>query len=240
MLVHEVFRPQVMSYGIVPTRSEEEVLDVLMELPKQEKTHRTSLYQISKLSLSLDVEGITDKLKERWSHPVAVPDVGALRLHLQRPLEEQEKIPISKRKFGWLCTPYSEGSRVDELSAEQLSTLFRVSKDEGASEFEDLFKNAINYAPPPTGTEDLFHYTYDNSIGRILQNILSKTTAIRNSNRNTSTALQWPDYGLIVNSHCILRGEEKGSDTSGNPEQELCLKLHRWEYDPLLYILGLL
>ncbi len=63
---------------------------------------------------------------------------------------------------------------------------------------------------------------------------------IHNRNENTSTALKWPDYGFLLYRHCILRGEEKGNGTSGDPKKELLDKLVCWTYKPLKYILGLL
>ena len=182
---------------------------------------------------------IANKLRERWAKPVALPDVQGLRNYLQLALTDEEKVPISKMTFDSLCTPRSWESCQNELTEEQLSTLFRVSEDEQASLIEVLFMNVIAFEPPPDGTEDRFHSTYDNSITRIIESILSNANTIRNSNRNTSTALQWPDYGLLLNNHCIVRGEEEGTETGGNPEEELSSKL-KWEQDPLQYILGLL
>jgi hypothetical protein len=240
MLAHEDFRPQVISSGVLRTRSEE-APDVLMPLLKKQKTRRTSLYQISKLSLSLDVVDITEELVARWARPVPAPGVEALRTHLRQPLKEEDKIPISKKLFDRLCVRYPQGSRVNALSSHELSTLFRVSGDECAYDLQTLFQYAIQSEPPPTGTEDLFHSIYGINIAKIIEFILSNATSIRNSNRNSSTALQRPDYGLIVNTHCILRGEEKGSGTPGDPEKELLLKLRRgWDHNPLRYTLGLL
>src|SRR5258707_7174014 len=117
-----------MSCGVVRTRSEQqEALDILMPLPKRQKIHRTSLYQISKFSLSLDVGDITRELKERWSRPVSAPSVGLLSTYLQQALTEPEKIPISQKRFDQLCVAYSRESSMSALSAQELSTLFRVS-----------------------------------------------------------------------------------------------------------------
>jgi len=41
----------------------------------------------------------------------------------------------------------------------------------------------------------------------------------------------------LVNNHCLLRGEEKGENSSGNPKDELENKI-KWTYDPLLFIFG--
>jgi hypothetical protein len=210
-----------------------------MPLPKRLKTTCTSLYQISKLGLSLDVGDITDKLLARWSRLVPASSVDDLLVHLQQPLSEEEKIPISQHTFDGLCVPYS--GNVSALNPEQLSALFRVSADERAKCIKRLFSSAIETIPPPTGTEELFHSIYDINISYILRFILPDTTPIRNNNRETSTALQRPDYGLLVNGHCLFRGEEKGSQSSGDPARELLDKLLEvWGYSPLRYITGLL
>ena len=81
------------------------------------------------------------------------------------------------------------------------------------------------------------------NISRILKFILSGATitqSIRNSNENRITGLKWPDYGVLLYGHCILRGEEKGDGASGDPRRELLDKLARWSYKPLKYILGLM
>jgi hypothetical protein len=230
------------SCNVVRTRSEEEASDTLMPLPKRLKTTCTLLYQISKLrsklSLSFDVVDITRDLVARWSRPVPAPSVEALRLYLQQPLTEEEKIPISQSNFDRLCVPFSTESPGSALCAQQLSTLFRVSPDQRARSIKASFLAAIQSAPPQIGTEDCFHGTYDKNISDILKITLSGSTVIRNSNRNTSTALKRPDYGLIVNGHCIFRGEENGSESDGDPERELLEKI-RYIY-ALLYVLGLL
>src|SRR5260221_13695225 len=100
-----------MSYGVACTQSEQqEVLDILMPLPKRQKIHHMSLYQISKFSLSLDVGDITQELKERWSQPISTPSIGLLSTYLQQALTAEEKIPISQKHFDQLCVAYSRES----------------------------------------------------------------------------------------------------------------------------------
>ena len=166
-------------------------------------------------------------------------DLPAVHTHLQRPLVEDEKIPISKEIFDWLSRPPPSVEFPElDTTAEDLATLFRVSTDEHAVDVERRFTSAVESRPPTDGTEDLFHSTWDDNITRILKLILGNVKPIRNSNRNTSTALKRPDYGLLVNNSCIFRGEENGSDSGDDPAQELVEKLI-WTYSPLPYILGL-
>jgi hypothetical protein len=179
-------------------------------------------------------------LVAKWSQPTPAPNLQDLRNYLQQPLAENEKIPITQSTFDFLTR---DTSFIDHptsaLSAEQLEILFRVSTEERAKVVEVPFVSAIESTPPVSGTEDLFHSTWDANISGILRLILPDAEPIRNSNRNTSTALKRPDYGFLIKNHCIVRGEEKGSESSGDPERELVDKLV-WTYHPLPCILGLL
>jgi hypothetical protein len=175
---------------------------------------------------------------ERWSRPVTATSLEILRTHLQQPLTEEEKIPIPQRQFDKLCVPYSSASPENALSPKQASTLFRVSTDEDALSASNRLLSAIDFPSPRNGTEDRFHTMWDKNISEVLHLILSEAMPIRNSNKNTSTALKLPDYGFLFKNHCVLRGEEKGTDTAGDPKRELVDKL-KWIYHPLPYILGL-
>jgi len=78
-----------MSCCVVRARSEEEeALDTLMPLPKRLKTTCTSLYQISKLGLSLDVGDIPSKLVVRWSQLVPASSIDDLLIRLQQLLSD--------------------------------------------------------------------------------------------------------------------------------------------------------
>jgi hypothetical protein len=176
---------------------------------------------------------------DKWLQPIPVLNLQDLHIYLQQPLAEDEKIPIPQDEFDRLSTnPSVAVSPELALIAEQLETLYRVSTDERAHDIQRLFSYAIEQVPLSNGTEEAFHAMWDENISNILKLILSYAQSIRNSNRNTSTALKRPDYGLLIKNHCILRGEEKGSNTAGNPAEELVDKLI-WTYDPLPYILGL-
>jgi hypothetical protein len=176
----------------------------------------------------------------KWLQPISTLSLSNLHIYLQQPLAEDEKIPIPQDIFDWMSrNPSFFESPELELSAEQLATLFRVSRDERAWSAQVPFVFAIESEAPASGREDVFHSTWDNNISRIFRLILSDAESIRNSNRNCSTALKRPDYGLLLKGHCVLRGKEKGSDPVGDPKQELVEKLI-WQYSPLSYILGLL
>jgi hypothetical protein len=179
---------------------------------------------------------------QKWKRPIPEQALSLqnLSVHLQQPLAEDEKIPISQDQFDILSKmPFSVESPEFALSAEEAKTLFRVSEDERTWGVERLFISAIEWPPPAYGTEDNFHSTWQDNIGKILKLILPAGQSIRNSNRNSSTALQWPDFGFLVKGHCVFRGEETGPASDGDPERELVDK-PIWTYDPLPYILGLL
>ena len=183
----------------------------------------------------MDIVDKTYELVTTWSQPVPIENVNALRLYLQQPLAMNEKIPISQECFNALCVSYSEESPWSSLTAQQLSTLFRVSTDDRAPAIKAVFLNTIRRVPPSFGTERRFHSTYDNNITAIIEFILPKACITR-----TSTDFEWPDFSLAINNYCLLRGEEGGSLPTGNPEKALINKIARWEYNPLPCILGLL
>jgi len=214
------------THAVALTRSEErEALDVLMPLPKTQVN-------------------IASTLVARWSRPVCAETVESLLCHLQRPLLEDEKIPIGQKDFDDLCADLPVQYASGALSAEQVSTLFRVSEDQHAKQVFVLCLYTIDYYFSQShGTEDSYHGTYEVNISHLLKFILetaTQTRSIRNNNENTSTGLMRPDYGLLLYGHCLLRGEEKGDSTSGDPKEELVDKLVHWTYEPLKYILGLL
>jgi hypothetical protein len=160
--------------------------------------------------------------------------------YLQQPLEDDEKIPISQDTFDFLSRHPPELDLPEHgFSAEEVATLFRVSTDDRAKLIEALFVATIESAPPTSGTEDRFHSTWDDNISKVLTLIMPDSDSVRNSNRNASRALKRPDYGFLIKKHCLVRGEEKGSEPTANPREELVDKL-KWIYDPLPYILGLL
>ena len=152
-----------------------------------------------------------------------------------------KKIPISQKKFDALCGHHILQVSVDTVTDQQLSTLFWVSADERAERAHPQFLFVMRERAPQTGTKNTFHFIYDLNISSIVKFILKSATSIRNSNQNTSTTLERPDYGLLVNNYCLLRGEEKeSSDTVGDPRKELIGKIAHWVYKPLPFILGLL
>ncbi|KAG8834757.1 hypothetical protein FRC17_007263 [Serendipita sp. 399] len=161
---------------------------------------------------------ISLQLVARWSLPRAAESLQSLHIYLQQPLTEEEKIPISQKGFDLLSAPYyNRASWNQSVGPEELNTLFRGTPDRWYGRH--------------------LHFSWDLNISEIVTFILSDSRHIRNSNKGSSTGSKWPDYGLLIKNHCVFRGEEKGSDPVGNPEQELVTKLI-YTYQPLTYILG--
>ena len=187
----------------------------------------------------MGVLDVDRKLLTGWRYPVPAPDIHDLREILQRPLEEDEKVPISQAAFDELLDAQDGNIHMNTIDPEILSTLFRVSHHKRARRITLRFTSAIQGHPPSTGTKDSFHWTYDANISNIIRLIIPGVEPGRNTNRGTSTALKRPDYTLSIKNNCIFRGEEKGSETDGDPRVELFEKIVDWLWDPLDYILGL-
>jgi hypothetical protein len=86
--------------------------------------------------------------------------------------------------------------------AEPVSALFRVSADEPAPDTHSLFSSAIRKDPPARGTRALFYS--DRNISDVVYFTVWDAKPIRNGNCNSSTALNRPDYGLLIKTHCVL------------------------------------
>lgn len=189
----------------------------------------------------MDVADVSATLVEKWATPVVIPNLHALSSYFQQPLKDNEKIPISQEDFDAMCTPHTTLAPELALSEQQLAALFRVSEDARAPSLTVAIHHTIDRPPPKDGTEDRYHFTYDMNISTIIESILPDGEVGRNSNRETSTQLKWPDYSFRIRNYCILRGEEKGARTDGDPARELLDKLTKeWLYKPLSWILGLL
>ncbi|KAG8811075.1 hypothetical protein FRC19_004115 [Serendipita sp. 401] len=210
------------SSGVVRTRDEEEATDQLRPLSKKPKRKVDQ----------------TSKLLARWRQPIDVPDVVTLLKHLQTPLSEEEKVPVSQEQFDHLVTTYNPDAPKGELGAEKVAALFRVNEEEEADSIHILLAYVLGWTPQTSGTESAFHAIWDVNISRIMGTILLDGKFIRDSNQNTNTALKRPDYGFLVRKYCLFRGEEKSPDSSDNPEQELIEKLVDFPYQPLKFILG--
>ena len=131
-----------------------------------------------------------------------------LRAHLQLPLREEEKIPISQSEFDDLINSFS-ADIPQILTAEELATLCRVSEDEKAFAIRTILICIILENPPTSGTEETFHQMWDSNISHVLWTVFSTARPIRHRKLGTSWGLKVPNYGLLVKNCCLFRGEER-------------------------------
>ncbi|RHZ55262.1 hypothetical protein Glove_417g52 [Diversispora epigaea] len=98
---------------------------------------------------------------------------------------------------------------------------------------------------PPTGkTEDSFHSFWDIIIGKSLKvfgkysNEMPPMKFDRNTSKNTTIDQNRPDFVLLMENICAVRGEEKGEDGKGEPAKELIDKFNTWDYGDTPYLFG--
>ena len=171
-----------------------------------------------------------------WRQPICVKNKMELISHLAKPLEPDEKVPVSQKKFDAMLGQYTrEASNL--LDSYGLGTIWRVSQGERAPHLTmTTTMSVIENTPPSSGTEPAFIRFWDTLIDKNLH-IAQTGETFRDSNQNMSTGLKRPDYGFCLRGHCLFRGEEKSPGSKIDPKNELLQKL-KWSYDPLPFILG--
>ena len=159
-----------------------------------------------------------------------------LAQYVNGPLSSDMKIPVSN---DFLDAIAPSGLDLDRLTRAEAEALFRPTEHETADFLTTHVASILlSSNPEDAGTESSLHGFWDQNI-RTLLRIVLKARTIRDSNDHTSTALQRPDFGLLVNGICLFRGEEKAQGYSGtHPKNELFDKL-TWTYDPALFVLGM-
>lgn len=184
----------------------------------------------------------TYDLIEIWSTPTNTLPEDAFQLvsYLSKGLTEDEKIPLAHHEFSLLLSQTMDAKNM--CSEADLKKLFRPGEDENANYLWKTFLLPTIYRVPPetNGTESSFISFWDRNIRDVLSVIITEwhTQCIRDSNHDTSTLLQRPDFALLTGGVCIFRGEEKPPVFSGtHPREELTEKFV-WIYDPAPYILG--
>jgi hypothetical protein len=156
--------------------------------------------------------------------------------YFNKPLEENEKVPLSHHS---MTTLLSRGELNIMCSEDDLQQIFRSSEDEEADYLWTIPKMAIVAGSPDgDGTDISFFSFWDDNIRKILSVIFAPHEVIRGGNRNMSAACQWLDFGLLKHGVCTFRGKEKPPRYSGkHPKDELFDKLV-WTYHPVPWILG--
>ncbi|KAF8330307.1 uncharacterized protein EI90DRAFT_3154937 [Cantharellus anzutake] len=186
-----------------------------------------------------DSVDISAKLYLKWNVPLPkILNVTDLGVYLNAPLEPEEKIPISNPQWRSLLHTDPSSPKLLCFPAD-LEMLFIENEDETASFVWRLLDVAIHGHPPDSnGTKNSFISFWDENILNILKAGLGDLKWIRNSNRSTNTGSFRPDLGLLLESACLFRGEEKCPSFSGkHPRQELADKT-RWAYGRAPYVLG--
>ncbi|KAF8334873.1 uncharacterized protein EI90DRAFT_3048672 [Cantharellus anzutake] len=206
---------------------EESYLHLVVQVPHVGKRKREDPVDISK------------KLLDKWNVPLTfMPNATDLSIHLDAPLDPEEKIPISDLEWRDLLQTNLMIPKY-HCSSDDLEMLFIKNEDERARFIFPILQAAILRTPPDSsGTEDSFISFWDRNILDILTTCLDGPKWIRNSNHGTHAGSFRPDVGLLLQLACLFRGEEKKPSFSGkHPRQELAEKT-RWAYDPAPYVLG--
>ena len=130
----------------------------------------------------------------RWSKrtKLSLPAISELPGILNRPLSEDEKIPLSRSQFDNLVSGSIETK--DICRKDDVEKLFRISDEEISEALHLLFYNAVvRAAPPDNGTESSFISFWDDNIRRVLEVLVPFGTSVRDSNNNTSSLKLRPD-----------------------------------------------
>ena len=164
------------------------------------------------------------ELLKTWSTPIiTLPDVPQLAAHITMPLSNHDYDRLLSKTW-------------QTCSNDDFQKLFRRNDHEQAENLlPALIPVVFRDAPEENGTEASYVTLWDDNIRCILRAIFTQgqTRAIRGSNRDMSTLLRRPDFGLLTDGSCIFRGEEKVGSYSGlSPRYELTEKLV-WTYDPV-------
>jgi len=149
------------------------------------------------------------------------------------PLQESEKIPLSRVEFDRLIS----FAIADICSKRDLERVF-VAGDV-PSIYNAHFLKAVQLPPSATGTtKATYHGFWDNNIRDLLEILIPDATSRRDINKFTENEKSRPDYTLIIRNKCPFRGEEKAPVSVDDPKAGLVNKLIGWKYAPAPYILG--
>jgi hypothetical protein len=184
-----------------------------------------------------DTADISTDILRRWSKKskLSLPSISELPGLLDKPLSDDEKIPLTRIQFDNLLPGMMEAK--DRCHRDDVERLFRVSDSEASDMLYLTFYNAVvQPTPPEDGTEPSFISFWDYNIRRILELLVPTGKSIRDSSCHTSTQKSRPDYGFLKNNVCPFRGEEKPPESRDDPKAEL--SEFTWTYSPAPYVFG--
>lgn len=161
-----------------------------------------------------------------------LPTIDELANFVDRPLSDDDKIPISLNFFNALVSSSLE--RHDVCTPNDIQLLFRVGH--GGTLLDRIFW-VVAGNPPYDGTEQAFIHFWDENVREVVELLHPTGRSTRNSSKHTATMGCRPDYAFLINKLCLFRGEERSPESTDNPKQELADKL-AWAYDPAPYVLG--
>jgi hypothetical protein len=189
---------------------------------KRQRTDRTEDFDLVGLWMS-----------NRANQPI--PAIQDLLGFIERPLSEDEKIPITQSEFDKLLSTPAP----DICDAGDIRSLFRIGEPLNHARL-----NRITFAiqnPPFSisgpATENSYIFGWDLNIRSIIETLERSGHSNRNTSEHTATRNLRPDYNRTFDGKCIFRGEEKGPQSSEDPKEELCSKME-WVYDPAPYVFG--
>ncbi|THU97186.1 hypothetical protein K435DRAFT_857810 [Dendrothele bispora CBS 962.96] len=160
-----------------------------------------------------------------------LPTIAELATFVDRPLSDEEKIPISAARMSALVTYLGQ----NWCTSDDIELLFRPSESE--TPLDKIFA-VVADSPPTRGTVNAFISFWDQNVRAILELLLPEGRSDRNSSQHTATKSLYPDYVFLLGNICSFRGEERSPDDTGaHPKSKLRDKLE-WVYAPAPYVLG--
>ena len=172
-------------------------------------------------------------MSNRANQPI--PAIQDLLGFIERPLSEDEKIPITQSEFDkLLSTPAPD---ICDLS--DVRSLFRIGESLNHSRLKVIIF-AIQKTPfsiSGSASERSYISGWDLNIRHIIETLERSGHSDRNTSEHTATRNLRPDYSHTIDEKCVFRGEEKGPQSWEDPKEELGSKLV-WVYDPAPYVLG--
>lgn len=171
---------------------------------------------------------------ERWRSKCVeaeLPTIAELASFVDRPLSDDEKIPISADRLRALV---SQIDIRDVCTFDDVRLLFRTGH--GSTLLDTLFFT-VAQPPPSSGAENSFISFWDRNVRDVLELLVPAGYSTRNSNLHMATRALRPDYAFLLDNLCLFRGEEKAPANTDDPKQELANKL-AWAYSPAPYVLG--
>ncbi|KAJ7220753.1 hypothetical protein GGX14DRAFT_353960 [Mycena pura] len=147
-----------------------------------------------------------------------LPELFELSSVLEKPLSEDQKIPIPDLNM------LVAGSGPDDCTEDDARLLFRGGG--GFSRLIPLYYTIVS-STPEANTEDGSHHFWDSIIRDLLHILFPKGRSTRNSSHGTQTAAFRPDFAFLCQNICPFRGEEKPPLSSDDPRSELSDKLSK-------------